>query len=134
MDSLLKINLKNSRTIIIPSALSSVDRKISRKINLIFDTGADKTAISKSTLMQMGYTQFIPSNTEKRSAIGIFRPETTIVSELIIGGQFRLSHFLLDVLEAESSSTFDGIIGMDFISQLEVTISNKNKLLTVEKA
>jgi len=131
MDSLLTIKVENSKTIRIKCLCSSADRSKKRVITLVYDTGADKTSITRRTLEELHYNDFKQSAQLKRSAQGVFAPEVCFVSELVIGNQFRLSNFNVDVLEVENSPTFDGMIGMDFITQVENNLSGKNGTLTI---
>jgi predicted aspartyl protease len=102
-----------------------------RVVNLIYDTGADTTTITREALMRLGYTNFAPSGKVKRTASDFIEPFTCVVTELIIGNQFRLRNMKVDVSEHESTSAFDGVIGMDFISLVETEISGKNGTVTI---
>jgi predicted aspartyl protease len=131
MDSLLTINLTGSKTIPIKCRLRSFDKSRYYRITLIYDTGADKTSITRDTLEHAGYKNFKPSNRKKRTATGIFEPFTCDLSGLIVGNQFSLSNMMVDVMEVENASVFHGVIGMDFISRVESLISGANGTLTI---
>ena len=131
MDSFLVINLNGSKTIRIKCKLYSPDKTNDVEATLIYDTGADKTSITREVLDFLGYTDFKMSTNKKRTALGEFTPFTCNVSEIIIGSQFKLRDMSVDVMEVKSSSSFDGVIGMDFISRVESTISGSKGTLTI---
>lgn len=131
MDNFLKLRFERSKTIRIRSEISSSDKKSERVINLILDTGADKTSLTSSILKDLGYTQFLPQSKKILTAKGLSDISSVRISQLVIGNQFRLSDMEIDVLDFDSTQTFDGVIGMDFISQVETHISGKDKTLTI---
>lgn len=131
MESMVSLTFKKSRTIRIKCYLYTPDSSERRAVTLIFDTGADKTTITRSTLTRFGYKDFKPSGVEKRTALGDFEPYVCKVSRLLIGGQFNLSEITVDAMEAKSSLNFDGVIGMDFISCVETHISGKKGTVTI---
>ena len=101
MENLLKINLSGSKTIKIKCNIYSPNKEKYRVATLIYDTGADKTAITEDMLVSLGYGDFKLSDTWKRVAVGEFKPLTSNLSEIIIGNQFRLRDMPIDVLEVE---------------------------------
>ena len=133
MDSLLTVKVQNSKTVKISCQFFSADKAEDKRITLIYDTGADRTSITRKTLEELRYNEFKPSVQVKRSAQGVFTPDVCLVSELVIGNQFRLTNITVDVLEVENSPTFDGMIGMDFITQVENNLSGKNGTLTISR-
>jgi len=102
MDSLLTIKVEKSKTIKIICRLYTPNKSEFYEAALVYDTGADKTSITRDTLMILGYKDFKPSTHQKRSAQGTFKPDTSIVSKLIIGNQFRLNNMIVDVLEVST--------------------------------
>ena len=131
MNNLLTLKIENSKTIGIKCYLFTPDKSRNEVITLIYDTGADKTSITRDALKMLGYANFAPSKKPKRTALGVFIPDTCMISDLIIGRQFKMSNAKVDVLEIASTSTFDGIIGMDFITMHENYISGSENTLTI---
>jgi predicted aspartyl protease len=131
MDSLLSVSLNSSKTIRLKCNLYSPDKELDLEIRLVYDTGADKTSITKDILEYLGYTEFTPSKRRKRTAGGEIEPYVCDLSRLVVGNQFSLLNMPIDVMEVESTPGFHGVIGMDFISRVESVISGKNNTLTV---
>jgi predicted aspartyl protease len=135
LDNFLILEFKHSKAIRIKCTLYSDDKTQSEIITLIYDTGADKTAITLETLEGLGYTNFKKSDVVKNTATGPVKLDACQVSELIIGSQqrdgFIRKEFTVDVMETKKSSAFDGVLGMDFISLVESVISGKDKKLTI---
>ncbi|MCL2225837.1 MAG: retropepsin-like domain-containing protein [Defluviitaleaceae bacterium] len=131
MDSLLTVDLMGSKTIPIKCYLYSPKKDYGMRVMLIYDTGADKTSLTKDTLEYLGYTNFKQSARMKRTALGVFSPPICDLSRLVIGNQFSLLNMPVDVMEIENTPGFHGVIGMDFISRVESLISGSNNTLTI---
>ena len=134
MDSMLIVNLSKAGTIRLDCDLQSFDEKKAASVSLIYDTGADKTSITREALELLGYSKFKCSGVKKRTATGTFMPRTCTVSRLVVGNQFSLANMTVDVLENSSSPNFDGVLGMDFILMVESVISGSKRTLEITKA
>ena len=133
MDSLLTVSLPKSGTIRLDCVLHSFNRKEAVAVSLIYDTGADRTSITRDVLASLGYSKFKRSKAKKRSAIGEFWPDMCMVSKLVVGKQFVMTDMTVDVLEGSSLPNFDGVIGMDFISLVETMISGSRGTIEITK-
>ena len=133
MGNLLVVDILNSRTIKLKCDVYSIGGAEVVPVTLIYDTGADKTSITRGVLEGLGYDRFLFSKTYKRTAIGMFKPYKCLVSRLVVGNQFGMDNLTVDVLEALSSPSFDGVLGMDFISCVESVISGSRKQLEISK-
>ena len=133
MDSMLTVNLSKSGTVRLKCDLHSSNKEESASVSLIYDTGADKTSITREALELLGYSKFKRSAARKRTATGEFWPYRCTVSKLVVGKQFAMTDISVDVLESSSSPNFDGVLGMDFILLVKSVISGSNKTLEITK-
>ena len=133
MDNMLIANLSKSGTIKLKCDLFASTGEESVSVSLIYDTGADKTSITREALELLAYTKFKHSNVKKRTATGEFRPYTCNVSKLVVGKQFAMTDMAVDVLERSSSPNFDGVLGMDFILMVNSVISGSKRTLEITK-
>ena len=133
MGSMLIVNIVKSKTIRLRCNVHSADGEDIVPVSLIYDTGADRTSITRDVLVGIGYTKFIRSKINKRTAMGTFKPYKCTISKLVVGNQFSVDNMTIDVLEGSSSPNFDGVIGMDFISLVESIISGSKKTLEITK-
>ena len=134
MDSMLIVSMPKSGTFRLECSLHSSEGEEAVVVSLIFDTGADKTSITREVLMSLGYSVFKCSGIKKRTATGLFKPYECTVSKLVVGKQFSMSNMTVDVLESSSSPNFDGVLGMDFISLVESVISGSKRTLEITKS
>ena len=133
MDSMLIINLSKSGTIRLKCDLHTSNKEESVSVSLIYDTGADKTSITREALELLGYSKFERSAVKKRTATGEFWPYIRTVSKLVVGKQFTMNNVQVEVLEGSSSPSFDGVLGMDFILLVKSVISGSDRTLEITK-
>ena len=128
MDLYLCLPYRKANTIIIKADLYS-ESNIT-KCKIVFDTGAARTALRKSLLVRAGYNVFDDSKTIKQTGAGIVQLKTCMINRFDIGGVFKLNNLKVDVLDAPGLIV-DGVLGMDFISQVNCLLDKTTRTLTI---
>lgn len=95
-----------------------------QKIQLLIDTGATKTAVTRNTLQRLGYTKFAKGPTEKNTAAGKRAFDTTKISKLVLASIVTVPDLEVDALDWEDVR-YHGIIGMDILSRLHFRSDTK---------
>ena len=98
-------------------------RKSEGKTKLLFDTGASRTGICKSVLIEYGYENFNKDSTKRQTVNGLILMDRCILRTLRLKGFQQLENFEIDVIDSNFRG-FQGILGMDIILMLETWISN----------
>ena len=102
-----------------------------RDFELLVDTGAAYTALSKDVVALLG----ISSNPQRTANIvsihgGILRVPVVTITELRIGG-LRIANVAAVVLEFPPGLRFDGILGMNVLKQFRMTIEADTETLVL---
>jgi clan AA aspartic protease (TIGR02281 family) len=102
-----------------------------RDFELLVDTGAAYTALSKDVIALLGISSH-PQRTANIASIhgGILRVPVVTIAELRIGG-LRLANVTAVVLEFSPALKFDGILGMNVLQQFRVTIETDTGTLVL---
>jgi len=93
---------------------------------LILDTGADTTALTREFLKKSGYGKYSKSAIKKRTAAGEVELFTCDIGGLTIANQFKFGQMKVDVLENWAAHTVVGVIGMDILSQMTFILSHEH--------
>jgi len=104
----------------VKSYLCSANEKITpRRITLLVDTGAGRTAISRNILESLGYTEMTKDPKPSRTATGLVHFDMVKIAKLELGGEFAVANVDVHVLEW-TDSNLQGVIGMDILSKLHI--------------
>ena len=126
MDSfMLSAALSPNKTIILNLSFKNKLIKKSKTIKALFDTGATNSGICKSILLDCGYRDFVKGNSVKQTALEEKIFDTCIVEDFRLGN-FQPKDFTVDVLPKDYKG-FQGVLGMDYIGQLETWISSSRR-------
>jgi len=98
-------------------AFDKKDRPI--HLNLLIDTGATRTAITRNVLEDLGYTKMTKDPKPMRTAAGLLYFDMTKITRLTLGGEFAFADVNVHVLEWKDSH-LHGVIGMDILSKLHI--------------
>jgi len=128
----LLLDLNGSKAVRIQCTLFSPSENQRRVVTLIYDTGSDKTTITRATLESLGYKDFLEGNREVYTSRGKEKPRICKISKLVIGGKFTLDDITVDVMDVKDYP-INGLIGMDFITSCENIISGNKKRLSIKK-
>lgn len=100
----------------------------SAKVNLMIDTGASITSLTRSKFSQLNLNYQTLGYKTLSTAGGLTQAELVEVQHFAIGSK-QLSNFKLAILEIDSFAGSDGLLGMNFLSQFPFVIEQqKNKL------
>jgi hypothetical protein len=98
-------------------------------IPLILDTGADLTLISPSTLSKIGLkTENTPPVTVK--GLSEIASAKRVLVDFIEVGEAKVGPLLIAVYPADMKEA-EGLLGRDFLSNFNLTIDHKEKLVTL---
>ena len=102
-----------------------------RDFELLVDTGAAYTALSKDVVALLGVSS-APQRTANIVSIhgGILRVPVVTITELRIGG-LRIADVTAVVLEFSPALKFDGMLGMNVLQQFRVTIETDTGTLVL---
>jgi len=98
-------------------------------LNLLIDTGASQTAITRRMLLKMGYSAFKKGATKKITATGFAEFETTNIARLSIAREYAFTNLEVEVLDWKNTA-LHGVVGMDILSQFY--IYSDKKTLTIQ--
>ena len=98
------------------------------RCNLILDTGASNTSLTRKLVGRLKYTNTEKGKTQKRTATGIAYLDAATISKIEIGGEFAVPDLKIDILDWEDSE-IDGVIGMDILSKLYFYSDTKTFIL-----
>ncbi|MCL2016114.1 MAG: retroviral-like aspartic protease family protein [Defluviitaleaceae bacterium] len=105
-------------------------------LNLLIDTGASQTAITRRVLLKMGYSAFKKGATKKitappagRAGTGFAEFETTNIARLSIAREYAFTNLEVEVLDWKDTA-LHGVVGMDILSQFY--IYSDKKTLTIQ--
>jgi len=133
---LLDINFKKGKCIIVSAFLSPYgSNDIIRRFNLILDTGASSTHISKEFLYRMEYdnTMFTKDKKESFAVIGRYHATLCKVSQInFCGVNFR--NRTVKVWNPPTGHHVDGIIGMDILSYFNININMDTQKAYIEQS
>jgi hypothetical protein len=108
---------------------------VSAKINgtgpvtLVLDTGADRTLVSPAVLSQVGISSEQVYSGVLRGVTGISRTEAVWVSSVEVGDA-KVGPLLVIAHDAGLKNA-DGLLGRDFLSNFNVTIDSKARVVTL---
>ena len=124
MDLFLLLPITYKSTMKVECKIFSPNKSVARHLTLIIDTGASSTAISRSRIEALGYTDITKGAVPMRTAGGLMHLDTTILSRLDFGGEFTISNLEVNILDWEDTS-IHGVIGMDILSKLHLHSNTK---------
>ncbi|MCL1844312.1 MAG: retroviral-like aspartic protease family protein [Defluviitaleaceae bacterium] len=125
-----------SSTIRLPCLLVPANSALhTQNCQLLLDTGAGKSALTKEFLNRNGYGIYSKVGKNKMTASGEAEFHTCEVNDLTIANQFKLGKMKFDVLQNWKTHSVVGLIGMDMLSQMTLILSHTHKkfLLTDQK-
>ena len=126
MDSfMLSAALSPNKTIILNLSFKNKLNLKNKTVKVLFDTGATNSGICKSVLQKYGYKDFIKGNSVKQTALEERVFDTCKVEDFRLGN-FYPRDFTVDVLPKDYKG-FQGVLGMDYISDLETWISSSRR-------
>ena len=111
------------------------DSVINRKTHatLMVDTGASNVMLSKRIALKLGYKLTSAKRVQAKLANGKVVPGRVIIlKELRVGGA-TATNIPAIVLEQESGGSYDGLLGMSFLSQFVFQIDTVKGELTLQK-
>jgi len=101
-------------------------------LNLMIDTGASRTVMSPQTMLALRRISNSVTDLDitgfANTANGIARTKL-YQTESIRVGDYQLNNPLILVSKLPDNSQFDGLLGMDFLTQFEFRIDHQNKRL-----
>ena len=101
---------------------------------LILDTGASTTSITREFLIRNGYGKYTKSETKKLTAVGPVEFYHCIINGIEIANSFKYGEMQIDVIDGWDQRAVVGVIGMDILSQLTFILSHEyNKFLLTDK-
>jgi len=106
-----------------------------RGYQLVLDSGADTTALTRQFLKRNGYGRYQKTGAIKNTATGEVELLSCEINGLTITKQFKFGQMKVDVLENWKSHNVVGVIGMDILSQMTFILSHEYKqfMLTNQK-
>ena len=122
---MLSANLAPNRTIILNLSFKNQFTLKSKLVKVLFDTGATNSGICKSILLDCGYKDFVKGTAVKQTALEDKVFETCKVEGFRLGN-FHPKDFIVDALPKDYKG-FQGVLGMDYISDLETWISSSRR-------
>ena len=128
LDYLNLVSSFNGRTIKLPVVIVPATKAIRPAQSfpqLILDTGADTTALTREYLKKSGYGMYSKSGKKKSTATGEVELLTCAINGITIANQFKFGQMKVDVLENWKAHTVVGVIGMDILSQMTFVLSHK---------
>jgi len=98
----------------------------SRNTNLLFDTGASITVLSTDLAQSLGLTAAAGKTIRLKTVAADVKAKVATLDSITVGGLSR-SDFPVAVVDLDlgSSGRFDGILGMDFLSNYTIRIDNQ---------
>ena len=126
---MLSAKLAPNKTIILNLSLKNKLTLKSKTIKVLFDTGATNSGICKSILLDCGYRDFVKGSSVKQTALEDRVFDTCKVEDFKLGN-FQPKDFIVDVLPKDYKG-FQGVLGMDYISNLETWISSSRRELFI---
>ena len=103
---------------------------------MVFDTGAGRVTISEALWLRMnadpsGRTQSgLGRNVKMHTAGGTVHGRTLTIERVKLGDAYKEN---VPAILNPSFDTFDGLLGMNFLEEYEVTIDNENSRITLKK-
>ena len=129
LDLFLSLPMEYKQTLKVRCRIFSFDNIYKARCNLILDTGASTTSITKRLIVdELKYTNIEKGKTKKRTATGIAHLDAATISKIEIGGEFAVPDLKVDILDWEDSE-IDGVIGMDILSKLYFYSDTKTFIL-----
>jgi predicted aspartyl protease len=98
-------------------------------INLILDTGADRTMVAPSALSRLGISFENPLRGVVKGVTGASYADAIWVDSVEVG-ETRVGPLLIIVHEADLHGA-DGLLGRDFLANFNVTIDSKEQVVTL---
>ena len=130
LDYLNLVTKFDGKTIKLPILLASANESMKIEVpgyQLIIDTGADTTALTKEFLQKNGYKHYQKSGAKKRTVTGEIELHTCEINGMMIANQFKVSKMKIDVLSGWGEHAVVGVIGMDILSRLTFILSHEHK-------
>lgn len=130
MDYLNLVTKFDGKTIKLPVLLDLATNSGKLQVKgyqIILDTGADGTALTKEFLIKNGYRQFYQTGVRKRTVTGEAELLACDINGLTIANQFKVSKMKVDVLTGWNEHAVVGLIGMDILSKLTFILSHEHK-------
>lgn len=105
---------------------------IRRKQNLIVDTGASKTIISRFTIEAMGYDILETKKFQRFvTASGTAEAPMVCVDKFFCLGK-QIDNYEVVAYDLPRESLVNGLLGMDFMTMFDISISTKNGTVIVK--
>ena len=119
--------------IITEAKILSSNSKKTINCQMIIDTGASKTTISDKLLKDLGYEPGSEGFTNKKIASGIVKvKQTKIISITTINRTIK--NLIIESIPKPIDKKIEGVIGMDILSQYNITINfNENTITLVDR-
>lgn len=108
------------------------DTRINRKMHahLIVDTGASNVTVSKRIAIKLGYDLNSAKRIQAKLANGNVVPARVIILKELRIGKASATNIPAIVLERETGGSYDGLLGMSFLSHFVFQIdTDKNQLI-----
>lgn len=111
------------------------DSVINRKTHatLMVDTGASNVMLSKRIALKLGYNLNASKRIKAKLANGKVVPGRVVILKELRVGKATATNIPAIVLEQESGSNYDGLLGMSFLGQFVFQIDTIKNELTLQK-
>jgi clan AA aspartic protease (TIGR02281 family) len=120
VESIVKFSTTNGH-MVVPVLLNE-----SRNTNLLFDTGASITVLSTELAQSLGLVAAAGKTIRLKTVAADVKAKVATLDSITVGGLSR-SDFPVAVidLDLDTSGRFEGILGMDFLSNYTIRIDNQ---------
>ncbi len=120
VESIVRFSTTNGH-MVVPALLNE-----SRNTNLLFDTGASITVLSTELAQSLGLVAAAGKTIRLKTVAADVKAKVATLDSITVGGLSR-SDFPVAVidLDLDTSGRFEGILGMDFLSNYTIRIDNQ---------
>ncbi|MCL1987536.1 MAG: retroviral-like aspartic protease family protein [Firmicutes bacterium] len=117
--------VKSRKTMTVDCEIFSANKKSKYPVNLLIDTGATRTSISRYVACGiLGYTDLKKDTHSVITPTGIVKFDMVKISRIELGGEFAFSNFNANILDWKNFA-LHGIVGMDILSKLHIHSDTK---------
>ena len=104
-------------------------------VNLLVDTGAERTALSEEAVARLGLARDAKTLTRSTGLGGSFTSSDAIVPGLVLGGvRFPVEHVSVAQLRFGPDLAADGLLGSDILLGFDLDIDVPDRMLTLYRA